>query len=56
MTKKQKLFTQEELILEALQVTEADNERWSLSRNRVLDEENTRAELKKNRIPKFLEG
>jgi len=46
-TKKQKIFTQEELILEALQVTEADNERWILSRKRVLDEENTRSELKK---------
>jgi len=45
-TKKQKVFTQEELILEALQVTEAENQRWILSRKRVMDEENTRAELK----------
>jgi len=39
-------FTQEELILEALQVTEAENERWILSRKRIMDEEH-RAELKK---------
>lgn len=44
--KVQKNFTQEELILEALQVTEAENERWILSRKRILDEEQ-RAELQK---------
>lgn len=42
----QRNFTQEELILEALQDTEAENERWILSRKRILDEEH-QAELKK---------
>ncbi len=40
-------FTQEELILEAVQITEAENERWLLSRKRSQNEENTRMELNK---------
>jgi len=46
MRKGKRKFTQEELILEAVQVTEAENERWLLSRKRTQCEENTRAELK----------
>ena len=38
-------FTQDELILEAVQTTEQDNERWLLSRKRSQVEENTRREL-----------
>jgi hypothetical protein len=40
-------YTQEELILEAVQVTEAENERWILNRKRIQGEENSRAELNK---------
>ena len=40
-------FTQEELILEAVQVTEPENERWLLNRKRIQSEESSRAELKK---------
>ena len=40
-------FTQEELILEAVQSTEAENKRWLLSRKRSQMEEVTRAELSK---------
>ena len=41
-----KEFTQEELIIEALQDTESENERWILTWKRILDEEE-QAELEK---------
>ena len=43
-------FSQEELILEAVQTTEQENERWLLSRKRIQNEENSRAEFNKKLI------
>ena len=40
-------FTQEELILEAVQITEAENERWILSRKRIQSEEASSGEFSK---------
>ncbi len=40
-------FTQEELILEAVRITEAENKRWLLSRKRSQMEEVSRSELNK---------
>ena len=46
-SKHKRKYTQEELLLEAVSNTEAENQRWILNRKRLQVEENSKAELNK---------